>query len=260
MFTGYGNDFLQIGAVKIFADGAFGRRTALLSEPYADAPNEYGDAMYTQDELRDIVQKARQLSMPVAVHTIGDQALENMLNVLDEFPEVFYRDRLIHIQVVREDLIERLASKNRIADIQPRFLAGDFPWVLERLGEERAKLSYAWKTLIEAGITCAGGSDCPVEPVDPLLGIHAAVTRKLPAETHDGYYQEEKLTMEEAFALFTKMGAYPTNEETKKGTISIGKLADMTVRSEEHTSELQSRGHLVCRLLLEKKKYSNYDD
>lgn len=229
MFTGYGNDFLQIGAVKIFADGAFGRRTALLSEPYADAPNEYGDAMYTQDELRDIVQKARQLNMPVAVHTIGDQALENMLDVLDEFPEVFYRDRLIHIQVVREDLIERLASKNRIADIQPRFLAGDFPWVLERLGEERAKLSYAWKTLIEAGITCAGGSDCPVEPVDPLLGIHAAVTRKLPDETHDGYYPEEKLTMEEAFTLFTKMGAYPTNEETKKGTISIGKHADMTV-------------------------------
>lgn len=229
MYTGYGNDFVQIGAIKIFADGAFGRRTALLSEPYADAPGEYGDAMYTQDELREIVGKARKLNMPIAVHTIGDQALENVLDVLDEFPEVSYRDRLIHIQVLRDELIERLISRSRVADIQPRFLAGDFPWVLERLGKERAKKSYAWKTLINAGVVCAGGSDCPVEPVDPMLGIHAAVTRRLPEEDHDGYFPEEKLTTEEAFRLFTKMGAYPTNEETKKGTISIGKFADMIV-------------------------------
>lgn len=229
MYTGYGNDFLQIGAIKIFADGAFGRRTALLSEPYADAPSEYGDAMYSQEELREIVRRARNLNMPIAVHTIGDQALENVLDVLDEFPEVSYRDRLIHIQVLRKELIDRLLVRSRVADIQPRFLAGDFPWVIDRLGEERIGLSYAWKTLMDAGVVCAGGSDCPVEPVDPLLGIHAAVTRKLPGENHDGYNPAEKLSMHEAFKLFTKMGAYPTNEETKKGTISIGKFADMTV-------------------------------
>lgn len=229
MYTGYGNDFLKIGAIKIFADGAFGRRTALLSEPYADAPGEYGDAMYSQDELREIVGGARRLNMPIAVHTIGDQALENVLDILDEFPEVDYRDRLIHIQVLREELIDRLLLRSRIADIQPRFLAGDFPWVMDRLGEDRLGLSYAWKTLIDAGVVCAGGSDCPVEPVDPFLGIHAAVTRKLPEEDHDGYSPEEKLSIYEAFKLFTKMGAYPTNEETTKGTISIGKYADMTV-------------------------------
>nr|WP_188383291.1 amidohydrolase [Ornithinibacillus halotolerans] len=231
MYTGYGNDRLQIGAVKLFADGAFGRRTALLSEAYSDAPGQYGEAMHSNEELYSIIQQARGLSMPVAVHTIGDQALENVLDVLDQFPAVNYRDRIIHVQVLREELIPRLAVPHRICDIQPRFVASDFPWVQERLGMSRLPLSYAWKSLIDANVICAGGSDSPIEPYDPLLGIHAAVTRKAPGEPHDGWNQVEKLSMVEAFNLFTKMGAYPTNEETIKGTISRGKLADMTVYS-----------------------------
>jgi len=231
MFAGYGNDTLQIGAVKIFADGALGRRTALLSKPYADDSGTFGEAMFDQDTLYEIVKEARSMSMPVAVHTIGDQALENVLDILDQFPTVSHRDRLIHVQVARESLMTRLSQGNRVADIQPRFVVGDFPWVEERLGHERVKQSYAWKSLMNAGVLCAGGSDAPVEPLDPLLGIHAAVTRKIPGEKHDGYYPEQKLTMEEAFLLFTKMGAYATNEETIKGTISRGKYADMTVFS-----------------------------
>lgn len=231
MYAGYGNETLQIGAVKLFADGAFGRRTALLSEPYHDDPENYGEAMFDQATIYDIVKQARDLSMPVAVHTIGDKALENVLDVLDQFPIVSHRDRLIHVQVLREDLINRLAKPTRIADIQPRFLASDYPWVEERLGKERMKLSYAWKTMQHAGVICAGGSDSPVEPIDPLLGIHAAVTRKAPGQSHHGWYPEQKLTMLDAFRLFTEMGAYPTNEETIKGTIARGKLADMTVYS-----------------------------
>ncbi len=232
MYAGYGNETLQIGAVKIFADGALGRRTALLSAPYHDAPGEYGEAMFDQETLFDIVQRSRMLSMPVAVHTIGDQALENVLDVLEQFPAAAYRDRLIHVQVLREALIKRLQDPNRIADIQPRFLAADFPWVGERLGGQRMKGAYAWKTLINKGVICAGGSDAPVEPVDPLLGIHAAVTRKKPGQEHSGYYPEEKLSMYEAFKLFTVMGAWPTNEEKVKGMISRGKFADMTVYSD----------------------------
>ncbi|WP_173427558.1 amidohydrolase [Mesobacillus campisalis] len=231
MYTGYGNDTLQIGAVKIFADGAFGRRTALLSEPYSDDSGNYGDAMYSQEQLYDIVRSSRELDMPIAVHTIGDKALENVLDVLDQFPAASYRDRLIHAQVLREELIPRLKHSSRIADIQPRFIASDFPWVEERLGKERIKLSYAWKTLMDAGVICAGGSDAPVEPADPILGIHAAVTRKKPGENHEGFCPEQKLTMVEAFRLFTELGAYPTNEETVKGTIARGKFADMTVYS-----------------------------
>ncbi|SHG35391.1 amidohydrolase [Ornithinibacillus halophilus] len=230
MYAGFGNDTLAIGAVKIFADGAFGRRTALLSEAYSDDPTNYGEAMYGQEQLYDIVRESRKLGMPIAAHTIGDQALENVLDVLDQFPHVSYRDRLIHTQVLRPELIQRLAVPSRIADIQPRFLASDFPWVQVRLGEERIQLSYAWKSLLQAGVLCAGGSDSPVEPVNPLLGIHAAVTRRVPGDSRE-WGPDEKLSMHDAFRLFTEMGAYATNEELLKGTISRGKLADMTVYS-----------------------------
>lgn len=231
MYAGFGNDRLNIGAVKIFIDGAMGRSTAHLSEPYSDDSTNYGDAMYSKESLYEIVRKARALSMPIAAHTIGDQAVENILDVLDQFPAVAHRDRLIHVQVLRETLMKRLAQSNRVADIQPRFLVGDFPWVQERLGEKRTKLAYAWKTLQSAGVICAGGSDAPIEPIDPLLGIHAAVTRRAPGQSHAGWNPQEMLSMYEAFGLFTKMGAYPTNEEMMKGTITRGKYADMTVYS-----------------------------
>jgi predicted amidohydrolase YtcJ len=233
MKTGFGNEKLQIGAIKIFADGAFGRRTALLSEAYHDAPGQFGEAMQELNVLTNMVQEAREFSMPIAVHTIGDQALEIVLNVLDQFPSVKFRDRIIHASLTREDLVKRLANPSRIADIQPRFVAGDYPWVRERVGEVREDYLYAWKTFLENGVLCAGGSDAPVEPVDPLLGIHAAVTRRAPGQAHEGWNPEEKLSILEAVKLFTIGGAYATNEEQQKGTITRGKLADMTVYSKD---------------------------
>lgn len=231
MNAGYGNEKLQIGAIKIFADGAFGRRTALLSEPYHDAPNQLGDAMYDQAALYQVVKEIREHSMPLAVHTIGDKALENILDILDQLPKVEYRDRIIHTSLVRNDLVQRLADPSRIADIQPRFVVGDYPWVKERVGEKRESYLYAWKTMLDSGVLCAGGSDAPVEPVDPLLGIHAAVTRRAPGDSHAGWNPKEKLSTFEAVKLFTIGGAIATNEENQKGTISRGKLADMTVYS-----------------------------
>ncbi len=230
MFAGFGNEKLQIGAIKIFADGAFGRRTALLSAPYNDEPGQFGEAMQTQDVLYSIVKEARDQSFPIAVHTIGDQALENVLDILDQFPKAQYRDRIIHTSLVREDLVRRLAEPGRIADIQPRFVVGDYPWVIDRIGRERESYLYAWKTLLSNGVICAGGSDAPVEPVDPLLGIHAAVTRKTPGKV-ETWNETQKISMLEAVKLFTIGGAFATNEEGKKGTLSRGKLADMTVYS-----------------------------
>ena len=230
MFAGFGNEKLQIGAIKIFADGAFGRRTALLSEPYYDEPSKYGEAMQTQDVLYNIVKEAREQSFPIAVHTIGDKALEDVLDILDQFPKVNYRDRIIHTSLVREDLIQRLADPSIVADIQPRFVVGDYPWVIERIGKKREAYLYAWKSLLSNGVICAGGSDAPVEPVDPLLGIHAAVTRKTPGKL-ETWNEGQKISMLEAVKLFTIGGAYATNEEAAKGTISRGKLADMTVYS-----------------------------
>lgn len=242
MYTGFGNDQLRIGAVKLFADGALGGRTALLSEPYADDPGHYGNEIHDRATLYNIVRQVRHHNMPVAVHAIGDQALENVLDVLDRFPQVQFRDRIIHAPILRPDLIDRLKKGKYIVDIQPRFVASDFPWVIDRLGDRRAQHSYIWKKMIDSGIMCAGGSDAPVEPIQPLLGIHAAVTRQSPHASSQVWNETERLSVPEAIRLFTVGGAYATNEEHVKGTLSVGKWADMTVYSKNifaiHPDEL----------------------
>lgn len=233
MYAGYGNETLQIGAVKVFADGSFGGRTALLSAPYTDDAGNVGSEIHDNARLYEIFREARAANMPIAVHTIGDLALDNVLDTLDRFPAVALRDRMIHTSLLRPDQLARLKRPTMIADIQPRFVVGDFPWVADRIGQDRADQAYIWKTMLEAGIMCAGGSDAPVEPLEPLLGIHAAVTRRAPKETHAGYNPGQNLTIEEALRIFTYGGALATNEETVKGTLSRGKFADMTVYSQD---------------------------
>ncbi|ART77627.1 amidohydrolase [Sutcliffiella horikoshii] len=223
--------FITLGAMKIFADGALGGRTALLSRPYNDAPETSGVAIHTQEQLDSLVKKARDYGMTVAVHTIGDRAFEYMLDALEKHPAPKgERDRLIHAQILTKDLIDRAKKLPLILDIQPRFVATDFPWIIERLGEERLNYSYAWKTLLDEGLICAGGSDAPIEPVDPILGIHAAVTRQIPGDEDKIVYQPEQcLSIYEAIGLFTKGSAQAIFEEDKQGVIDTGYYADFTV-------------------------------
>ncbi|MBO2534214.1 MAG: amidohydrolase, partial [Thermoactinomycetaceae bacterium] len=140
-------------------------------------------------------------------------------------------DRLIHASVLRRDLIERLKRLPVVLDVQPRFVAGDFPWVMDRLGPELSPCAYAFKTMLREGLVCAGGSDAPIEPMNPLLGIHAAVTRRPPGGEGppEGYFPGERLTPREALTLFTKGSAFAAGEERERGTLSIGKWADVTV-------------------------------
>jgi predicted amidohydrolase YtcJ len=225
---GDGTSFITLGAMKIFADGALGARTALLSQPYDDSPETSGVPIHSKDQLKRLVQKARKYRMPVAIHAIGDLAFEWSLEAIEEFPPFHaQRDRLIHAQILRQDLIEKAKYLPIVLDIQPRFVASDFPWVIERVGEERIKYCYAWKTLLKNGIMCAGGSDAPIEPANPLLGIHAAITRK----NHSGaeYLPEEKLTVFEAISLFTYGSACAVQNERYQGLIEKGYVADFTV-------------------------------
>ncbi|TCS95102.1 amidohydrolase [Hazenella coriacea] len=229
-----GNEWFRLGACKIFADGAIGGRTALLSEPYADDPNNQGMAIHEQVELLHLTQQAAQRNMPIAVHAIGDEAVDRVIQAMKAYSiqGSGLRHRLIHAQVLRADLVRELEEMDDVAvDIQPRFVASDFPWVLERVGEKRSAFAYAWKTLHQAGIVCAGGSDAPIEPVNPLLGIHAAVTRRRLEDSvdHPGYLPEQKLAALEALMLFTKGSAYAEGEEHRRGTISVGKQADFSV-------------------------------
>ncbi|MCA1056898.1 amidohydrolase [Rossellomorea aquimaris] len=226
-----GNDFIEFGAMKIFADGALGGRTALLSYPYADDPGTKGVSIHSQENLLELVEKARSLQLPIAVHTIGDQAFENVVDAINVHPsKQLRRDRLIHAQILREELIEKIKGLPLILDIQPRFVPSDFPWVIDRLGEENMKYNYAWKTLLERGIHCAGGSDAPIEPVNPLWGIHAAVTRTNPMDREKTVYMpEERLSMFEAISLFTRGSAYACHHEDDRGMIKEGYTADFTV-------------------------------
>jgi predicted amidohydrolase YtcJ len=234
--AGQGDDWFRIGAMKIFADGSIGGRTALLSQPYADDPGTLGMAIHDQDELQYLAAQAADRRMPIAVHAIGDEAADRVIRTMETHPfdperGTHLRHRLIHAQIMRADLIERLKKLNVAVDIQPRFVASDFPWVLERIGEDRSRYAYAWKTLLDSGIRCAGGSDAPIEPLHPLLGIHAAVTRRRlddPPE-HPGHLPQERLERLEAVLLFTSGSAYAAGEEHERGTLSVGKRADLTV-------------------------------
>ncbi|NJP36987.1 amidohydrolase [Alkalicoccus luteus] len=227
------SEFLKPGSVKLFADGALGGRTALLKAPYSDADTT-GVAIHTPQQLESIVKKARAIQMPVAVHTIGDEALEMAVTAIEnQPPPPGKRDRLIHLQVTTPELRSRLKKLDVVLDIQPRFTASDFPWVMDRLGQDRLPDSFAWKTLLEDGLVCAGGSDAPIEPVDPLLGIHAAVTRRRPEEDHDGWLPDQKLTLFEALRLFTSGSAAAVCEEDVAGIVEPGYRADFTVLSRD---------------------------
>ncbi|MCP1125510.1 amidohydrolase [Bacillus sp. 3103sda1] len=221
--------YIEFGAMKIFSDGSFGGRTALLSEPYEDAKETNGVAIFSRDELALLVKQARDFHMPVAIHTIGDLSLEYVIDVLEMHPpKEGQRDRIIHCQLVREELIDRMKKLPAILDLQPVFVSSDFPSVIEKLGKQRLRYAYAWKTLLHAGLHCAGGSDAPIEQVNPLLGIYSAVTRK---SFVDGncYIPEERLTVFEAASLFTTGSAYAIGKEESRGKIAAGYEADFTI-------------------------------
>ncbi|WP_233096210.1 amidohydrolase [Alicyclobacillus sp. SO9] len=225
------DDWLELGAAKLFADGAFGGRTALLQEPYTDSPDWYGTAMYDDEELYRRVRYAHERGVPAAIHAIGDAALDMALTAIERAPRIKRRDRIVHAQMIRPDLVQRMRSlgSQLALDIQPRFVCSDFPWVVERVGSARAKSVCAWRTMQDAGLHLCGGSDSPIEPLQPLFGIHAAVTRRDAYASDGGYAMEQAYSPEEAIHLFSHGAVFATGKEQVKGTIAPGKLADFTV-------------------------------
>ncbi|MCP8617127.1 amidohydrolase [Salirhabdus salicampi] len=230
---GQGSQWLRLGAMKIFTDGALGGRTAWLKQPYEDDPATYGVAIHSGDDLETLIKKARRYNMPVAVHAIGDAALEQVVHYITEHPvPQGEKDRLIHGQMLTEEIYEKIAQLPVIIDIQPTFVSSDFPWVIERIGEDRLKHAYPWKSLLQHGIICAGGSDAPIEDINPIKGIDAAVNR---VSVHDGkvYGREERLTPFEAVSLYTTGSAAAISKEHEQGKIAPGYVADFTVLSED---------------------------
>ena len=224
--TGFGDEWVRLGSVKIFTDGSLGARTAALDAPYNDDPMNSGVIIYGQEQLDEIVAEAQGSDFQVAVHAIGDRAigmsLEAVGKAVSGAPRKQLRHRIEHASVLNPELIKRLRESGLIVTVQPHFVVSDF-WVNQRLGPSRARFTYPFKSLLHAGLIVVGASDCPVEPLAPLLGIAAAVNRRGP----------EALVAEDAVALYTRNAAYASFEENLKGTIAPGKYADLVVLEED---------------------------
>jgi len=241
--SGDGSEFFKIGPLKLLSDGSLGGRTAALSQAYEDDRDNKGILIYSQEELDNMVEMAYTNGLQVAIHAIGDRAMDMVIQsykkVLKKHPKKEPRLRIIHAQVTTKSLINKFKEYNIIADIQPAFVCSDLSIAEARLGKKRAKWTYNWKTLLDKGIHVGAGSDCPTgsdcpESFNPLLGIYAAVTRKnLKGYPEEGWLPEQKITVEEALYIFTMGSAYSSFEEDIKGSITPGKLADIVVLSQD---------------------------
>lgn len=221
--------YFKSGPLKIHVDGTLGARTAALREEYSDDPGNRGIYAHSQSELNRLVSQARRAGMSVAFYAIGDGAIERCLNSVEETPGPSGAYRIVHCQVGAPDLYRRMASLGVMADIQPAFVISDWPIVVPRLGADRARWSYAWKTLSRMGIIIGAGSDAPTEPLNPFLGIRAAVARRdVNNKPEHGWMPAERLDLVEALSLYTAGGARICGELGWRGTLEAGKAADIT--------------------------------
>lgn len=229
--TGYGNASLRVGGVKIFADGSLGSQTAHMLEPFTGG--DCGVPVHTAAELHALISRAVLHDLSVAVHAIGDQANQTVLDVLAEVaPESQQRGlrhRIEHAQLLTATDLPRFAQLGVTASVQPSHAPSD-RYIADRYWGERCSYAYAFKSLLASGAHLAFGSDVPVEPLDPLAGIYAAVWRKRLDEPESApWYPEQRLTVAEALSGFTMGAAMASCEESIKGSLAPGKLADLVV-------------------------------
>ncbi|MFJ7953877.1 amidohydrolase [Lysinibacillus sp. NPDC096418] len=226
--------YLEFGAMKIFVDGAFGGRTAALREPYCDDPENSGMLVHSKAQLEELVQLARCYDQTVAVHAIGDLAIDLILDVFAKCPpREGQLDRVIHCSLVNEQILAKLASLPVAIDMQPQFVQGEYTAEMARLGDKRTKGLHPLKSLLNRGLIVAGGSDAPIEVPNPLYGIYAAVTRRNFGEYHDGYGAQEKISRFEAVQLYTVGAAAIIGQQHNRGQIAPGFSADFTVFTDD---------------------------
>jgi predicted amidohydrolase YtcJ len=234
--TGYGDEFLRIGPVKIYADGALGSQTALMFEAYQGRRDNFGVEVTSKEGLQSSVDRALKANLSVAVHAIGDKANYNVISVFDKYKGEFarrkLRPRIEHAQLLRRQDIPRFAKSNIIASVQPSHLLADRD-TAERYWGSRCKTIYPFKSLLKSGTLLCFGSDAPIERLNPLEGIYAAVNRKEPGDGRGSWYPQEKLKVSEAIAGFTTWAAQATGEDDIKGSLAVGRFADMVVLSED---------------------------
>jgi len=236
----WGSSYLRLGAVKGYADGSLGSRTAYMFDPFTDDPGNRGllsDEMHPPSAMRDRLTQADAAGLQIRVHAIGDRAISMMLDIFADIEkEHGYHDQrfaIEHAQHMAQKDFERFAKLHVIASMQPYHAIDDGRWAEGRLGHERTRYSYAWRSFLDHGVALAFGTDWPVAPLDPLLGLYAAVTRAtLDGKNPGGWFPEEKITLPEAIEAYTLGAAFAEFQEHEKGSITPGKLADMVIVSD----------------------------
>lgn len=236
--AGFGNDWIHLGALKGFADGSLGSTTALFEKPYNDAPETSGlpnAMMLPEGNMLKMALGADKAGLQLAVHAIGDKANRIMLDIYSEVlkengPRPDRRWRIEHAQHLRPEDFARFAQLGVIASVQPYHAIDDGRWAEKRIGHERCKTTYAFRTLLDDGVRLAFGSDWTVAPLNPLLGLYAATTRAtLDGKNPDGWFPEQKITLAEAIEAYTLGSAYAEFRENEKGSLTPGKFADVVV-------------------------------
>jgi predicted amidohydrolase YtcJ len=234
--TGFGDDWLRIGGQKFFADGAMGSGTAAFYAPYADDPSTSGLLIQSPEALEKAMFEADAAGFQLVVHAIGDRANAIVLDIIAKLErERGMRDRrprIEHAQVVRPEDKVRFASLGVIASIQPSHCIDDMRWAEKRIGHDRSAYAYNFKSFVDAGVRISFGTDWFVEPLNPMLGLYAAVTRQFPDGTPPGgWFPEERITLAQAVEFYTLGSAYAEFAETRKGRIAPDYLADFVVLS-----------------------------
>ncbi|MBI1802204.1 MAG: amidohydrolase, partial [Chloroflexi bacterium] len=234
--TGFGDEWIRIGSIKIFADGTLGSQTALMLQPFEGSPTNSGIAVTPLPDIHATIQQALDNGLSVAIHAIGDRANREMLDIFEELRpmERQLRCRIEHCQTLDAQDIPRFQQLGIVASMQPCHQPADMANADRFWGKERARRTYAFRSLLNTGAVLAFGSDAPVEPMDMLPNIHAAVTRtKKDGTPPGGWNPQEKLTVAEAVHGFTLGAAYASGEEAAKGSLSPRKVADLVALSED---------------------------
>jgi predicted amidohydrolase YtcJ len=233
----FGTAMLRVGGLKGFADGSLGSTTALFYEPYKDEPATSGiagDEMYPEGAMLNRVLGADRAGLQILIHAIGDKANDQILSIYEQVErENGPRDRrfrIEHAQHLRVADISRFKKDQVIASMQPYHAIDDGRWAEKRIGPERAKTTYAFRSLLDSGARLAFGTDWTVAPLDPVLTIYAAVTRRtLDGKNPNGWVPEQKISVEEAVQAYTVGSAYAEFQEAVKGSLTPGKLADIVI-------------------------------
>jgi len=236
--AGFGNDRLWLGHVKTFADGTMGSRTAWMLEPFEQEPDNTGIVVTSPERLAELAWQANQAGFPLSVHAIGDRAVREVMAVLGEYPpptaafSAGLPHRIEHVQIIHPNDLPQLGRHNIFASVQPVHLLTDWP-TADKVWGQRARYTYAFRSLQEYGIPMAFGSDAPVAPLNPMLGFYAAVARQNEqGQPPGGWHPQERLSVAEAVAGYTLGPARLAGKEKIQGSITPGKWADMIVLSD----------------------------